>query len=200
MKEYIIAASIVILLVVLTFILVIFLPKPETFFCIEKTYPSLLQLEKAEFYNIIKKECSSVELDGEKKKIPSKVIKKDWSECCRDYNMDKDKLKKTFEIIKDIDGIYSVKLRRIFPRVDSFSHKGNPDIVNDLLEYCMPIQVSRARKGTVWVDGESKYLVEGKGLLYDASREHAVCNKTREEILVLIIEVKRPFFIGRGVA
>jgi len=199
MKEYIIAVSIVILLVVLTFVLVIFLPKPETFFCIKDTYPQLLLLEKAEYYNIIKKECASINFENEKKKITSKVIKKDWSECCKDYPMNNSTLKNTFEILSQIDGIVSVKLREILPRVDSFSKKGNPE-VNDLVEYCMPITVSRARKGTVWVDGESKYLVEGQGLLYDTSREHAVCNKTREKILLLILEVRRPSFLPRGIA
>ena len=199
MKEYIIAVSIVILLVVLTFVLVIFLPKPETFFCIRDIYPQLLLLEKAEYYNIIKKECTSVSFEEEKKKISGKVIKKDWSECCKDYPMNNSTLKKTFEILSQIDGIVSVKLREILPKVDSFSKKGNPE-VNDLVEYCMPITVSRARKGTVWVDGESKYLVEGQGLLYDTSREHAVCNKTREKILLLVLEVKRPSFLPRGIA
>ena len=199
MKEYIIAVSVVILLVVLTFVLVIFLPKPETFFCIKDTYPQLLLLEKAEYYNIIKKECTSVSFEEEKKKISSKVIKKDWSECCKDYPMNNSTLKKTFEILSQIDGIVSVKLREILPKVDSFSKKGNPE-VNNLVEYCMPITVSRARKGTVWVDGESKYLVEGQGLLYDTSREHAVCNKTREKILLLVLEVKRPSFLPRGIA
>jgi hypothetical protein len=199
MKEYIIAVSVVILLVVLTFVLVIFLPKPETFFCIKDTYPQLLLLEKAEYYNIIKKECTSVSFEEEKKKISSKVIKKDWSECCKDYPMNNSTLKNTFEILSQIDGIVSVKLREILPKVDSFSKKGNPE-VNNLVEYCMPITVSRARKGTVWVDGESKYLVEGQGLLYDTSREHAVCNKTREKILLLVLEVKRPSFLPRGIA
>ena len=199
MKEYIIAASIVILLIVLTFVLVIFLPKPETFFCIKDTYPQLLLLEKAEYYNIIKKECNSFSFEEEKKKISSKVLKKDWSECCKDYPMNNSTLKKTFEILSQIDGITSIKLREILPKVDSFSKKGNPE-VNDLIEYCMPITVSRARKGTIWVDGETKFLVEGQGLLYDTSREHAVCNKTRENILLLIIEVKRPSFLPRGIA
>jgi hypothetical protein len=109
-------------------------------------------------------------------------------------------LPQTFKILESIDNIVSVKLREILPRVDSFSIKGDPERVNQLVEYCMPITIGRARKGTIWVDGETKFLVEGKGLLYDTSREHAVCNKTREKLLLLVIELKRPPYLPRGIA
>ena len=191
--NFIYIAFIVLLLVVTTFLLLIFVPKPTVFFDISKICKELLLFNKDKYFEDIKEEI--LEFEQKEKPVNIKLFYN------RGLDMKFKELPKTYEMFRTIPHLRSVQLSTLDAKTDTQIQKGDGKDVNDTLSAILPIRISGAKKNSLWCDGEIKFLEVGNWILYDASHEHSMSNKhKRLTTLYLYITIDRPLDIPRGIA
>ncbi len=115
------------------------------------------------------------------------------NDAINDTNKDTNK-----DTIKDsIKNIYFVKLA---PNSQFLEHKGYATMTNDTLRFvrCFNSYCYEIKECGIWVDHESKKMIDGDSLIYDASKIHSLHNNTVDDVIYLVIDFKRPNEIPAG--
>jgi len=187
-STYLYIGTVVIILVILTFMLLVLLPGPKCYFDVEE-FSELKKIESDEYLKIFKEELiplsdqvSNIYVDGLLLKLP-------------------DEYPKSYELFRSIPFIEQILLYKLNAKTDMPKQKGSADLANHTLRAVMPLKISGTQKSGIWVDGTIKFYTEGKWIIYDNSREHSMFNKhKRFETYLLIIDIKRPKHIPVGIA
>lgn len=194
--DYLIASGIFIAFVITTFLLLIFMPKPKSYFDVEKVRPELMALvdEKNNKYMldelfkdgnspIYDKNNISLIYDGEKMR----------------YNIDDIPI--TYSLLRSVPDIRCVFMAKIDKKLKTSQHKGSAEYSNNTLRCIIPLKISAAKKSGIWNDGETKFFLEREIIIHDDSRPHSVFNKhKRKETHLLVIDFVRPVKFPTGIA
>ena len=193
--NYILAIGFFIAILIITFILLIFMPKPLCYYDINKIYPELKILEYEEYFKIIVKELLTDDILNDNFNGIKLIY--------QNYNMqiDPDLIDTTFNILRTIPFIRTVFITSVINNSDLPKRKGSSSIANNTIRCILPIKIPGAKKTGIWTDGEIKLFQEGKLVLYDDSRENQVFNKhKRKKLYLLVIDVDRPDKIPIGIS
>lgn len=99
--------------------------------------------------------------------------------------------------IPDIKALYFIK---IDVNSSFIKHKGYKSMTNNTLRYlyCFNSYCYDETESGLWIGGDAKKLIQGSSIIYDASKEWSLYNKTANDIVYLIIDFKRPDSIPVG--
>ena len=188
--NYVIAIGIFIAILMVTFILLIFMPKPMCYYDIDKTYPELKIIEKEEYFN---------KIIGELLKDEHKKIKLIYS--MGKMEMDPDTIPITFDLLKTIPYIKSVFLATVESKSNLPKRRGSSSFANNTIRCILPLKISSVKKTGIWTDGEIKLFQEGKWVLYDDSRENQIFNNHKyNKLYLLVLDVDRPDIYPMGIS
>ena len=82
-------------------------------------------------------------------------------------------------------------------------HKGWEEQSNGILRCQLAITLPSEGACRVWVNGATQNHAEGKFIVFDDSRDHTACCEdapTKQERIVLIIDMSRPSSVPKGIA
>lgn len=94
---------------------------------------------------------------------------------------------KTWELIKDIPGLVTASFSVLSPGTEIAPHTGFTDKV---LRYHLALKIPD--NCSLIVGGDTLVWEEGKVLVFDDTVEHSAYNHSKEERVVLILDVKKP--------
>jgi hypothetical protein len=179
--------SVLVLFIVVTFILLIFLPKSVYWF--EATIcPELKLLSENEHINIMKTELIPL-LD----KCEYKFIYKD-----SEVFIDKE-IPKSYDLFRTIPNIRRITLVKLLPKTQLDRSYGGL-FSNKTIRCILPLKISGALQSGIWIDGENKFYMD-QWIIFDNSREHAMFNEHKRLLsYILIIDIDRDEKIPIGIA
>lgn len=162
-------------IVIVTILLVIFIPKPKCYFDIEE-YP---QIKNIESY-IINIDIPDMGKD-------QKVIPLYHNKYTNHINSNKyfDTYEEICEWVRCIPDVVAVTLIMIPPKHKTDRCQGCVHLANDTIRCVFPLEVPNSKKAGIWVDGESKKFGDNC-IIYDNSRVHEIYNKHKRKRLVLL--------------
>jgi hypothetical protein len=216
--------GLVIIVFIVCIFLVIFAPKPVNFFDISLYNPELDKLVKGEvvlensvILDIIDEDIEDVAtLEKMNKYKPDKPLK--WLRWPDNSVISGGvyiapiflfgKLEETnaghfsslLHLIKDIPDIKALYFIKIDVNSSFIKHKGYKSMTNDTLRYlyCFNSYCYDESESGLWINSECKKLIQGNSVIYDASKEWSLYNKTANDIVYLIIDFKRPESVPIG--
>lgn len=184
--NYLLTGICVILLIIVTVMLVIFMPKPKCYFDPVETSIELLLLTNDDHFTNITDECN---------KIDDCVIYDEQTS----YNKEI-QITNTYELLRTIPNVKHVHIYTLDKKTSTTKSKGDA-YTNDILRVILPINACNSRKSYVWCDGEKRLFSNGKLIIYDPSRESQMINDhRRQSTRLLIIDIARPDNVPKGVA
>lgn len=187
--DYILTIVCVILLIIITVLLVIFMPKPKCYFDPTEISVELLLLTNDDHFTNIAEECSK----------HSDMIIYDQLDQTNQTNQI-GSIPKTYELLRTIPNVRHVHIYTLDKKTSTAKAKGE-SYTNDILRVILPINACNSRKSYIWCDGEKRLFSSGKLIIYDPSRESQMINDhRRQSTQLLIIDIDRPVDAPRGVA
>lgn len=169
------AIAIVLLLIVISILLMIFLPQSVAFFPVEE-FPHTTILK--DYYDIISEECKIENITNTITYLYTNKFNMDYPETCR--------------VISCIPNIKHAMLVKIDPKTEHPISKGPAWLANSTLRVVMPIKTSAVKKSGVWVDGQKKLFLPRELYIYDNSREHSLFNNhKRNSTLLCVIDIEK---------
>lgn len=181
-------AIIIVILIVATFFLMIFLPKPHSFFIQEKICPELAIFTHNNFKDRLFEETKNIEKDFviyENKQVSPKLYEFPLLD----------------QLLRTIPDIQFAKIKIIPAGLNEKKHKEKASVANSTLRCLFPLKISCAKKSGVWCDGETKIFTLNEWIIYDHSREHSIFNKFKRRCgKILIVDITRPEDIPKGIA
>jgi hypothetical protein len=99
-----------------------------------------------------------------------------------------------------INGIQSVYFIKMKPGGKLKKHTGWAQMSNNTLRYiyCFNSFCYSEDECGIWVNGEAKKLFKGCSYIYDGSKEHSIYNNIFDDVVFLIVDIKRPEGISPG--
>jgi Aspartyl/Asparaginyl beta-hydroxylase len=209
-----IALAVAVLIFISVIILVIFAPKSQNFFKLDK-FKKLTdneELIKETFIRLgIKLNEDGLKEEYEHINIPIKeLIWRPWpdikgveylplymfSKTSKEAHM----FSKLFSEIAEIKDVQSVFFLKINSKFGLPKHNGWAELTNKTLRfiYCFNSFCYSEEECGIWINGESKKLFKDYHYIYDASKEHSIYNNTFDDIIFLIIDFDRPYDIPMG--
>jgi hypothetical protein len=193
--EWLYIISTIVVLTIITFILIIFLPTPLSFFTIDDISHFLMLLEDDDNFLKITEELEK-EFSEMNKTNCTKILFDGVNIC-----VDENKMPMLFKCLRSIPDVEKVFLQYIPKKINMKHRKGSADYCNNKLRCVLPIKIPGAKKSGIWNDGETKFFVDGEWIIYDDSRENSIFNKhKRSTVYLLVVDVKRPHKIPLGIA
>jgi len=172
--SYILAFLIVIILIALTLILNIFIPKPKCYFTPKETYEELIILEDYDDFEDIQKEIKNYVRDNKEN-----IIKIDMNNFIH--------LKKVLSNFSFIENVY---IQKIDPKTDSKQYKDSES--KNKLRCIYTISIPGAKRSYIWCDGEKKFFYPGEIIIFDPSRDHSFHNTHKnKESIILCMDISR---------
>lgn len=191
--DYLLCIAIVIVLCVATFLILIFIPKHKVFYSTD-ICKELENLSDKEYFIKLKEELTKF---NEKHPSTDEIVllydgvnvHNDMHECMF-----------TYELLRTVPCLTKCYLRTVKNKTKSKKKNGGVES-NNVLECILPINISAAKKSSLWNDGETKFFDDGTWIIHDSSREHLYQNKhKRINTLLLILHIDRPESIPKGIA
>lgn len=171
----IVSISIVLLLIVISFMLMIFLPQPMVFFPVEDIPESKILKD---CFETIVEECSGDKINSTTTYLYTNKFNMDYPETCN--------------VLSQIPNLQHAMIVKIDPKTEHPISKGPAWLSNATLRLVLPIKIPAVKKSGVWVDGQKKLFAERELVLYDNSRDHSLFNKHRRNYTILcIMDVSR---------
>lgn len=188
-SDKLIGFGIFLVLVLVTFFMMIFSPKPKSYFDIDDDYPELNILKEDDVFAILhndliknKQTCNDnihIVYDGEK-----------W------YH--DDKIKDVFSLIPNIKCVFVAELPA---KTETPHRKGSAEYANHTLRCVIPLKLSISDSSGMWNDGESRIFKEQELVLYDDSRVNSFYNRHKKRsTFLLIVDVVRPVKYPAGIS
>lgn len=109
----------------------------------------------------------------------------------------------THKLLQTIPDIVSYSFVKLGAHSQLNKHNQWKDIANNTLQAILVLDapyITSPEQCSIWVNGEVRELKPNKLILYDSSKEHSIYNKTRKDVYILIISIKRPKKIGGGIS
>lgn len=169
-------------------------------------YPSLKELSAVHapenFYSI-QEELSQADWFNWPEKNLWNQPGDDWKVCAlygfgRWHPKNVDKFPKTVELLKQIPGLRTAIFSRLGPNTRLQPHHGWASLANEVLRSHMGIVVPKDGRSGVEVEGEFKQVKHGDWFTFDDSKEHIGVNETKEDRIVLLIDINRPWWVRWG--
>ncbi len=194
-------------IVIITFVAVIFWPRPKCFFDYKKYYAFLSSIEKKDVYDAAVAQCAAVVAAA----LPEHSICD--SKNLRLYNLyttgdtdgtpprnELDKMPALQEILSPhmdtVKGVYICDLDRYASTQRMYVHK---DLANTTLRVALLMTPLYDCK--IWCDGETKFMRPNAPICFDHSRENIITNTSYyEKTSFLIIDLVRPKSIPYGIS
>ena len=199
--------GIVVIIFIISISLLIFAPKSINYYTVD-TYPILKYIGENN-KDIINSGLDKIENDNDWV---------DWPDTehvtgkCKIFpifmfsTLSKKRKKKCVEIFNLIKNIPDVKTCS-FIKIDKNSKINKQtqwkDLANETLRCIFIIKsVSSASIDTcgIWVNGEAKKLISNNFIIFDSSKEHSIYNETDYPIYALMLDIKRPEKISKGIS
>jgi len=194
-SDYFLAGGIAFAFIIVTFLLLIFMPKPKSYFDIDDVAPELNILTQDEYFTSIKNELTEWVTNTEENSNLHII------HYANDTLVDSQLIPNTFDILQTIPDIASVFVAKVNKKTEITQRKGSADYANNTLRCILPISISGEKKSGIWNDGETKLFVEKELIIHDDSRPNSVFNKhKRKDTILLIIDVERPSRYPAGIA
>jgi hypothetical protein len=195
--DYLLSIAIVIVVVILTFMLLIFMPRPKVYFEPSETYPELTIFLDNEYRENIVKEVEDLFKSGN--------IKNHLDDRCRYKILYDENTLESMEILHEVlMSIPCVKrafIAEVKEKTELPQNKGSASTANATLRCLIPINIPAIKKSGIWGDGEKKFFFEDQILIYDHSRSHYIFNNHKyKKLLLLVIDIDRPESIPMGIA
>ena len=109
---------------------------------------------------------------------------------------------KTIQLLKDHLGLVlrTALFSRLDPETTLETHTGWADLANHVIRCHLPLVVPSGGLCGTWVDGCVETHTEGRFLCFDDSKVHRAFNYSRQERIVLILDLARPDNLPLGTA
>jgi aspartyl/asparaginyl beta-hydroxylase (cupin superfamily) len=202
----------IIIVLVVFFVFETYVKTDKKFYSCKELYPELLQINNSEIinelnYNVVSKEWidwpeshlyKSDVVDGSWKIIPFYGFGI-WCEAyCK-------KFPKLTEFLKKIPGIRIALLSKLNPKTTLIPHYGWGEHSNNVLRCHYGIKLPKNKiESYIGVSEyendkiEVEYHKLNDWIVFDDSKLHFATNDSEEELIVLIIDMKRPFYVKKG--
>jgi aspartyl/asparaginyl beta-hydroxylase (cupin superfamily) len=196
--------GIVVVTLVICVSLLIFAPrsinfyKPEIYPIIQYLHENNLQCIKDDFSKI-KSDKNWMEypigVDGTFKIFPLYM-----------FSISKDKniksCQSTYNLIQNIPDIKSCAFMNLSANSQINKNKGLKLLCNNSLRCLIVLnaKISSIDNCGIWVNGEQKKMLTNNLIIFDASKEYSIYNKTNLDLEFLLIDVKRPEKIPTGIS
>lgn len=190
--DKLIAACIILVLIIVTFLLLIFLPSPKCYFSYKDVGEELMLFELEDIFKELETELSDINYNekGIKMLYENDTLDEDFM-----------KYPKLYELCRTVPKVKRIFLYKIQKRCKSEERKGSADFANKTLRCVLPIKIPGAKKSGMWLDGESRLYRDREWIIYDDSRISNYFNKhKRNEVHLLVIDVERPDHIPIGIS
>lgn len=195
-------------IVIVTFVGIVFWPRPKCFFDYKKYYPFLSSIEKKAQYDAIVEQCAAVVTAAEDSICDSKNLRLYKLYSAENQNVDGDE-KKRFDLsnvpalyeilqphINEVNGVYICDLDKFASTQRMYVHK---ELANTSLRVVMLISPLYDCK--VWCDGETKFMRPNAPICFDHSRENIISNTSYyEKTSFLILDMVRPKCMPHGIS
>jgi hypothetical protein len=183
--SYLVTALIIVVLIVVGFILLVFLPSPQCYFDVPDICENLLLLSSPDEYKKMQDELAKV---GK-----TTVIYKDNEVLDNSHLV-------TYDLLRTIPNLRYAAIVCINEKYETKKHKSDTS-ANTRLRCILPIKISGAKKSSLWCEGTTKFFIEGEWIIYDHSRDHIITNKHKHnKTTLLVVDVDRPSWIPLGIA
>jgi len=191
--DYITIGAIVIILIIITFLLVIFLPSPRCYFEPSDICKELETLKDEVVYNKIKEEFANAKI-SEAFVIYDANTTGPLDERC--YT-----IPYLYDILRSIPTVKRASIEVLDAQASNIKLNTDAKLANTSIRCLLPLKLSATKKNTLWVDGVNKFLIDGDILVYDNSRVNTLQNKNKKHsTIMLVIDVDRPDWIPIGIA
>jgi aspartyl/asparaginyl beta-hydroxylase (cupin superfamily) len=109
---------------------------------------------------------------------------------------------KTIELLRDIlgDFLRTALFSRLDPETTLEAHTGWQDLANHVFRVHIPLVVPLGGLCGTWVDGCVETHEEGRPLCFDDAKVHRAFNYSKQERVVLILDLARPSYLPVGTA
>lgn len=177
----------------------------DRYYNVETTFPQLQLVE--DNFDIIKQEFEMNQNigfeDWPEHNLYSKYTGDDWTVIPifgfnRWNNKILHRFPKTIKLLKNINGLRTIIFSKLGSKTRLKKHKGWKDLSNRTLRCHMGIKIPKNDKSGVEVEDEFKQVEEGKFIIFDDSKEHIGVNDSSEDRVVLILDIKRPWWVQHG--
>ena len=203
---FITTLTIFIVIFILIISLVIFAPKSKNFYNCKDTYPRLHVIASEANLKSIRKDIESIDewinyygMDlwcndaSEFKIFPVYMNKKYISK-----NADKcPNLLKQVQILPNVKNIFFGKFKA---QSQLNEWREYNKMVNDTLRCVIGLKTKTFgnKRVNIWINGEIKNINTGTTLIMDHSKKNSIFNETKEDAVVLFIDIDRPKNIHKG--
>lgn len=109
----------------------------------------------------------------------------------------------SYNLIKYTPNVQSCAFIKLGPKSTLNKHKQWKELANNTLRALFILEapkITSPEQCCIWVNGEIRELKPNKLIIYDASKEHSIYNKTKKIIYMLLIDIIRPDQIPTGVS
>jgi hypothetical protein len=184
--------GIVLSLIVVTFLLLIFMPTPKCYFDFDDIGNELAKFTEETYFDKILSECGDINYDN--------------NNVCMLYQNNKlhcnmSSHPQLYNLLKTVPDIERVFFKQITPTTETPKKRGSTNISNHTLRCVLPIHQPTANKSSMWLDGESRFYSSKKWIIYDDSRESSMHNKHKNKSLdLLVVDITRPIKIPVGIS
>jgi hypothetical protein len=104
-----------------------------------------------------------------------------------------------FDLIKKIPNIKTAFIGKVQSLTTLEQHATWKSLANSTLRCILPIQsTSEIQECGVWVDCLTKAFVKGTWITFDHSKKWTIYNKTDEDLIFLVLDIKRPMGVAFG--
>jgi aspartyl/asparaginyl beta-hydroxylase (cupin superfamily) len=104
----------------------------------------------------------------------------------------------TLNILSQIDNIETILFSKLKPNTIIDPHQGWEELSNRILRCHLCLTIADKGINYISVSNLKKYHKKGELIIFDDSKLHYSINKSNEDRIVLIIDIKRPNHIEKG--
>jgi hypothetical protein len=180
--QWLLTIAIVIVLIVISFVLFIFMPKARVFFDTIKEGDIFSQNQEE-----LKKSLANIDI-----KKPIVPIYGDGVILNYEYPF----LYQLIQCLPEVKYAGILILKPVFNQTPQYGFK---HIANTTLRHFYCVKQSATQKSGIWIDGERKFFNEGEWICGDMSRENSLFNKNKKNTSVIVfVDIDRPKDINIG--
>jgi len=191
--NWLVITAIIIVLIVITFLLLIFMPKPHCYFSFDDIGDELKELTQDDNFEIIQKNLSA-SISNYDNDI---IMLYDNGKINDNFNTHL----KLYELMEKVPNVKRIFFKRIKKKTKKqIKRRGLASFANNTLRCVLPIKISAYKKTGMWLDGESKFYKNKEMIIYDDSRENSYYNKHKNDTHLLVIDIERPNSIPKGIS
>jgi hypothetical protein len=190
--DKLIAGCIILVLVIITFLLLIFMPTPNCYFSFDEIGHEFAKFSTEENFQSLVTEIENSIYD----KNNIRMLYQNGM--LHENFVDHPKL---YSLIRTVPNVERVFLKKVTKKSHSDKRKGSANTSNNTFRCVLPIDIPGAKKSGMWLDGESRLYRDMDWIIYDDSRTSTYYNNHKRcDLYLLVVDVTRPSNIPMGIA